>query len=78
MFAQTGTVLLDFQFFATRFFANRVVVVARFFANEVKYFKFLFTFTLFGHRHSQLTEGLPVFFEPRIVSKTRISRKAFS
>ena len=77
MFTQTGAILLDFEFFSTRFFANRVVVVTRFFTNEVQYFKFLFTFTLFGHRHSQLAEGLPVFFEPRIVSKTGISCKAF-
>lgn len=78
MFAQAGTILLDLEFFAARFFANCVVVVARFFANEVKYFKFLFTLTLFGHRHSQLAEGLPVFFEAQIVTKTWISRKAFS
>lgn len=56
--SQSGAILFDLKFFATRLFTNGIVVVTRFFTNEVQYFEFLFAFTLFGHGHSKPTEGL--------------------
>ena len=58
MFSQSRAILFDLQLLTTRLFANGVVVVTRFFTNEVQYFKFLFAFTLFGHGHSKPAEGL--------------------
>ena len=46
MLAQTRAVLADFQLFAARLAADRVVVIARFFTDEKDGFDF---FLAFGH-----------------------------
>lgn len=47
--AQAGGEFLDLEFFPTRLFANGVVVVASFLANEVHDFQLSLAFTFFCH-----------------------------